>query len=477
MNNSFDCLIPAPQRIDVDEKNFLKISDINTFFIEDVFDGFANDIRKLFEFFSLSIKVATDSQKAQFILQRNSALPPESFSVTVTLQGIELSAADPAGAVYALAACRQMFFAAMICGPANARLTCGKVEDFPRFAFRSFHLDSARHFQSTAVIKRMLKLMSQFRLNYFHWHLVDSQGWRLQLKTTAGLENKYTSTPGFYTADDIKEIIDFAAKLNISIIPEVDFPGHSRGTLQYFPQYACVNAENPHEFCIGNPESKVFIKNVLREIMDLFPESKYIHIGGDEANSFNWDKCPRCQAAMQAEKCSNIRELENKFMCDIARFVLENGRFPIIWGTCSGQTYQPQTTIQAWLDIREPLRVAPNGNKVIYSVHTSLYFDYPANLSEPWENWMFELSERGVYMTDPYIIWPDKVKDVIIGTEACLWTETIPQWRVIPKLLPRLYAYSECAWSMPEHKDYQDFCRRKELLEAAGYMDYLVSEI
>ena len=475
MNNTFACLIPAPQRICVDEKNSLKISDINSFFAENIFNEFADDIRELFADFYLKSEAAADSENAQFTLRLNSALPPEAFSIVVTTQGITLSASDRAGIIYALSACRQMFFAAMICGPLNARLNCGQVEDFPRFAFRSFHLDSARHFQNTAVIKRMLKLMSQFRLNYFHWHLVDSQGWRLQLKTTAGLENKYTSTPGFYTADNIKEIIDFAARLNISIIPEVDFPGHSLGTLQYFPQYACINAEKPREFCLGNPESKMFIKNVLREIMDLFPASQYIHIGGDEAASTNWDKCPLCQTALKAENCSNIRELENKFMCDIARFVIDSGRQPIIWGTCSGQTYQAQTTIQAWLDIREPLRVAPNGNKVIYSVHTSLYFDYPANLSEPWETWMFELSERGVYMTDPFIIWPDKVKDVIIGTEACLWTETVPQWRVIPKLLPRLYAYSECAWSMPERKDYQDFCRRKELLEAAGYMDYLVS--
>jgi hexosaminidase len=117
--------------------------------------------------------------------------------------------------------------------------------------------------------------------------------------------------------------------------------------------------------------------------------------------------------------------------------------------------------------------VAPYGNKVIYSVHNSLYFDYPANLSEPWKTWMFELTAQGVYMTDPHIIWQDKVKDTIIGTEACLWTETVPQWRIIPKLLPRLYAYSECAWSDLDKKDYADFCRRQELLAAAGYLDYL----
>ena len=145
----------------------------------------------------------------------------------------------------------------------------------------------------------------------------------------------------------------------------------------------------------------------------------------------------------------------------------------MIWGTCSGQLYPPETIIQIWLDIREPLKVIPHGNKTVYSVHNSLYFDYPANLDEPWETWMFELSEKGVYMTDPYIIWPERVKDGTLGTEACLWTETVPQHRVMSKLFPRIFAYSECSWSMPENKSWHDFVRRKELLDAAGFTDFI----
>ena len=145
----------------------------------------------------------------------------------------------------------------------------------------------------------------------------------------------------------------------------------------------------------------------------------------------------------------------------------------MMWGTCSGQIYPSDTIMQAWLDIREPLRIAPNKNKVVYSVHTSLYFDYPANQSEPLESWMFELTEKGVYMTDPYILWEDTLSEIIMGPEACLWTETIPQWRIIPKLLPRLSALSECAWSRNDRKDYYDFLRRREYLEAAGSYEYL----
>jgi hexosaminidase len=471
--NTFDCLIPVPQRVEFSDKDTLTIAEIKNFYIDDFFVDFIGEIKELFSFFTYPVAPVDRQDNAQLVIFQ-AAMPPEGFRINIASDRISITAADSAGLRYAIEAMRQMIFAATISGPSAAQLTCGELEDFPRFSFRSFHLDSARHFQKPAVIKRMLKFMAAFRLNTFHWHLVYSQGWRLQLKSTAGLENRYTNTPGFYTAEEIAEIADFAQKLDISIIPEIDFPGHSKGTLQFFPQYACPNAsDNAKELCIGNPASKEFVKNILKEVMDLFPRSTHIHIGGDEANTDNWAQCPLCQAAMQKENCQTMRELENKFMYDIAQMVIDQNKTPIVWGTCSGQIYQKETVVQAWLDIREPLRVAPYGNKVIYSVHNSLYFDYPANLSEPWETWMFELTAQGVYMTDPHIIWQDKVKDTIIGTEACLWTETVPQWRIIPKMLPRLYAYSECAWSDPDKKDYADFCRRQELLAAAGYFDYL----
>ncbi len=469
--NTLNAFIPLPQKVSYTGE-FFKAEQLKSFYVAPEFAFYAPAVKELLEGFDFAVDSTAAPDQAQLKLCF-AECAPESFTLSVTPEAITLTAGCRAGALYAVNACRQMLFCALIKGAENAVLDCGYVEDAPRFAMRSMLLDSSRHFQSVKVIKQYLKLMAEFRLNTFHWHLVDSQGWRLQLKSTAGLENCYTNTPGFYTTEDIREITALADSLAIEIIPEIDVPGHSRGTLKFFPQYACVHAEHPTEFCLGNPEGEEFIKNIFAEVMELFPSSKYIHIGGDEADTANWDKCPRCREAMQKENCDNMRELENKFMNRIADFILQNNRKPIIWGTCSGQTYSKEVTIQSWLDIREPLKAAANGNPVIYSVHTSLYFDYPANLSEPWETWMFELSERGVYMCDPYIIWPDKVKDVTLGTEACLWTETVPQWRVIQKLLPRLYAYSECAWSKVENKDYSNFVQRKELLEAAGYQMYL----
>ena len=253
-------------------------------------------------------------------------------------------------------------------------------------------------------------------------------------------------------------------------------PGHSFNLLQQYPQYRCANGTGwISEYCLGNENAKKFLQEILREVMELFPASTYIHIGGDEANSANWEKCPDCRNALQKSNCRDFRELENKFMVEMAEFIQQNNRKPLVYSTNGSQVFPADITVQAALDIREPLKHIPHGNKIIYSMHTSLYFDYPANLSEPWETWMFEVSERAVYMCDPYIIWPEKVKDFIIGTEACLWTETIPEWRVLAKTMPRIFAFSEAAWSLPEVKDYHNFAARKEMLEAAGYIEYLYS--
>ncbi len=399
----------------------------------------------------------------------------DEWQLDVAENRVVLQAGSVSGMRYAIAALTQMMFAARIEGLQSDFLETVHIGDCPRFNWRGFHLDSARHFQSVGIVKKYIRMLAEFRINTFHWHLVDSEGWRYQSAVVSAPGAQGTVSFGQYSVDDLREVAAFAESLGVRIIPEVDVPGHSAMLLAHYPEYACDAADTGNELCIGNPATMDFLKRVFRELMDIFPASPIIHIGGDEAETAHWDACPVCRKAMQDKKLQNMRELENSFMVELSRFIVENRKTPMIWGTCSGQVYPPDTIIQVWLDIREPLRVAPNGNKIVYSVHNSLYFDYPANLSEPWETWMFELSERGVYMTDPHIIWADKVKDAILGIEACLWTETLPQWRVMRKLMPRLWAYSECAWSDSSRKNYADFVRRRELLEASGYVEYLYS--
>ena len=467
-NKTYSVLIPVPAQLEELSGKF-KVKKLSSYAIAPEFTGVIPELKRVFSTLQIDCKEAD----AAVFTVKTADLPDGAWEMTVSESGITAFAGDLTGASYAVNALAQMLFAATITGSPDAALDAVKISDTPRFPVRSFHLDCARHFQEKELVKKFLRILSLHRINTFHWHLADSCGWRYASKVAPLLDAKGEMCDGQYTVEEIREITHYAKSLGITVIPEVDVPGHSHYLLEHYPQFAC-NPSNPgNELCLGNPETMEFLKKIFAELMEIFPNSPIIHIGGDEALTASWDQCPKCQKAMREKGLKNTRELENAFMVELSGFIVNSGRTPMIWGTCSGQTYPDNTMIQIWLDIREPLKVAPHGNKMLYSVHSSLYFDYPANLSEPWETWMFELTEKGVYMTDPYIIWADKVKDNIIGTEACLWTETIPQHRIFAKLFPRIAAYSECAWSLPEKKEWQDFARRKELLEAAGYFDYV----
>ncbi len=469
MESSAEILLPIPAKLALNKEKF-PVRKLRTFAMDEKFRHAIAELQNLFKTIGLEVKQVTGN--ADFTVSKND-LAAGAWQMTVSENGIRAAAGDITGATYAVNALAQMLFAATITGDPEAVLDGVVIEDRPRFGWRSFHLDCARHFQDKETVKKFLRILSLNRINIFHWHLTDSQAWRYAGKVAPALDGKGELSYGQYSQKDIHEIVQFAQNLGITIVPEVDVPGHSAFLLSRYPQFACDPADPGEEFCIGKKTTMEFLKKIFAELMELFPDSPYIHIGGDEAQTLHWENCPACRQAMAEKGLSTMRELENQFMVDLSRFIVQNGRTPIIWGTCSGQNYPADTMIQVWLDIREPLKIAPHGNKIIYSVHSSLYFDYPADLNEPWENWMFELSEKGVYMTDPYIIWPDKVKDAIVGTEACLWTETIPQHRIFAKLFPRIFAYSECAWSMPERKSWNNFSRRKARLEAAGYTDYM----
>ncbi|MCI5779574.1 MAG: beta-N-acetylhexosaminidase [Lentisphaeria bacterium] len=425
-----------------------------------------------YAFAELRVEV-TEAADAAIRLHTAPSLPESAWEMRITPEKIVISASGAPGFSHGAGALIQMATVAAREGLQGAYLDCGTVEDAPRFPWRGFLLDSARHFQSAETVKQVIRLLAEFRINSFHWHLTDNDSWRIESKHLPALAGKGRRDDGFYTRRDLREVTELARELGVRIIPEVDVPGHSEALLAARPDLACDSQNPGREFCLGNPDGKRLIRRLFDELMEFFPDSPVIHLGGDEADTAHWEQCPRCQQAMREQNCAAPRELENAFMADLVRYVAAKGRTPMLWGTCSGQKYPPEAIMQAWLDIREPLRIAKDGNKVVYSIHTSLYFDYPSDLSEPLENWMFQLSEQGVYMTDPYVIWEEQLKDVILGPEACLWTETVPEWRVLRKILSRLPAYAECAWSRPDRKDYYDFIRRRDQLKSAGYFELL----
>ena len=467
--NTLNCLIPAPAKVAATAGIF-PLRRADTLAASPEAAKAAGKLRAAFARLRTGLADAAD---AAVTLQTSPALPDEAWKLEITPDRIVLSASEARGFSYGVGALIQMLMIAAREDFASAHLDCGTVEDAPRFAWRGFMLDSARRFQSTDTVKQVIRMLAEFRINSFHWHLTDNDSWRFASKHLPDFAGRGKRDDGLYSRKDLCEVAELARSLGVRVVPEIDVPGHSESLLAALPELACDARDPGREFCLGNPDGRRLIRRLFDELMEIFPDSPYIHLGGDEAETARWEACPKCRRAREEGNFASFRELENDFMADLVRYVAAKGRTPMLWGTCSGQKYPPEAVMQAWLDIREPLRIAQDGNKVVYSIHTSLYFDYPAHQGEPLENWMFELSERGVYMTDPCVIWEEQLKDTILGPEACLWTETVPEWRVIPKILPRLPAYAECAWSRPERKDYYDFVRRRDQLEAAGYFELL----
>lgn len=478
--NTLDSIIPIPKSVR-HEAGTLKTEDIKYYSLPENCPKSIEDALKSFMYAVSAhwIPLEKDSEKGVLRLQLDSSLGAECWVCDVTHDGIVLCGGDRAGLRYALDSFAQMYLVATTDGPSRGLLNLGHIEDAPRFAWRGFLLDSSRHFQRAETIKNVLRLMPHFRMNKFHWHLIDSQGFRMPSKSLPKMGQYWDHVPGQYTVEEMKEIEDYAAELDIEIIPELDAPAHSNAFLRAYPEYACDPNNTGEEICIGNPKCMEMLKDLYKEILELLPRTRYIHIGGDEAETEHWEHCPVCQQAMKKLGITDIRQLEHKFMVSLMEEVKKLGCTPISWSIPSIQhaTYPneiPQDAyVQTWLDLREPIYWAKQGHKVIYSLHTSLYLDYPQNFSETHAPWMFILDEKGVYICEPYGLWGDLVKDSIQGVEAALWTETVPEWQIMSKLFSRLPAYAECNWSMPERKDWFDFSRRKENLEGVGYYELL----
>ena len=363
-------------------------------------------LEHLAEWLSLEWRPATTGE---LTVSLNTNLPPEGWTIHITPEGLRITGADAAGLRYGLESLAQLLHVSASEGPLNAQLPCGHIKDSPRFAWRGLLLDSARHFQRPATVKKVLRLMAHFRLNRLHWHLIDSQGFRLPLPSFPKTREIAVLSGGQYTPKDLQEIAELATELGVEIVPELDFPGHCGGLLRMYPQYACDPAHPSNECCLGNPATMTMLQRLYGEAMALLPASKYIHVGGDEAGTSHWEHCPCCQAAIRAQGLSGTRHLEHRFMAELKRFVREQlGRETISWSIPTNATQRfplecPQEEIiQTWLELREPLFWANRGNRIIYSLHTSLYLDYPRNFSETHVPWMFHLGDEQIYLCDPY---------------------------------------------------------------------------
>jgi len=417
---------------------------------------------------------------------------PEAYQINVNSQKITISAPTANGVFYGIQTLRKSVPAGKIRAVVFQPVV---INDAPRFPYRGMHLDVARHFFSIDEVKTYIDLLALHNINTFHWHLTDDQGWRVEIKkypklteigskreeTVIGKNSgKYDGIPygGFYTQNQCREIVAYAAERYINVIPEIDMPGHMLGALEAYPELGCTGGPykvwrkwgiSEDVLCVGNDNTLKFIEDVLTEIVDIFP-SKYIHIGGDECPKTSWKKCPKCQAKIQElglvgnEKHTAEELLQSYFISKAEKIINSKGRSIIGWDEILEGGIAPNATVMSWRGVNGGIVAAQQKHDVIMTPNTYCYFDYYQTDDidgEPFGIGGY-LPLKKVYDYEPLpTTLNDDEKKHILGVQANVWTEYIPNFRHVEYMtLPRMSALCEVQWSKPEQKNYNDFLSR-----------------
>jgi len=412
-------------------------------------------------------------------------LPDQGYRLTITSQQI-IVAGKGAGLFYGIQTLLQLI---PVDHGATIKLPCAQIEDYPRFGYRGFMLDVCRHFFSVEFVKKTIDMMAYYKLNNFHWHLTDDQGWRIEIKkyprlTEIGSQRAQTvignyhdrtpqqfdNTPygGFYTQDQIREVVKYAADRYITVIPEIEMPGHSMAALAAYPELSCDPSKTYKTYetwgvvkDVYCPSDKTFdfLEDVLTEVMELFP-SKYIHIGGDEVPKDAWKQSAFCQKLIRKLKLKNEEELQSYFIQRIEKFVNSKGRSIIGWDEILEGGLSPNATVMSWRGEAGGIAAARQSHDVIMTPSSGgLYLDHAQSRGgEPLSIGGYTpLSATYNYNPTPAVLTPDQQK-FIMGVQANLWTEYIPtEPKVEYMLYPRLLALSEVAWTPLANKNFKDF--------------------
>ena len=389
-------------------------------------------------------------------LVKDVALPGDGWKISIEPTTVTVSASNDAGMTYAVSAVIQMLAIATTAGKGRfLAMTCGTAEAVPRFQWRGFMLDSARHFRSKENVIKLLHILAHYRYNVFHWHLTDNEGWRTPSKVCPELPGKGELQDGFYSYEDIAEVRAVAKKLNIKIVPELDLPGHSRRLVNVLPEMGCASGAGD-EVCIGKAEVRAKIGELLDEFMALFPESTEIHIGGDEACSKHWEACPDCQKAVKERNLQSVRELEHEFVLSLIKQVQDSGRTAIVWNDAG--VYPQDVIVQMWVE-KNRLETLKNGNKVIMSGCSRCYTDRLYDWELQLVDFQTYVNVNDTYMYDPYTGHED-YRDQILGVEGCAWGGYLAERRLFNKIMPRLTALAEVCCGDPRQKFWTSFAKR-----------------
>ena len=454
---------------------------------------------------------ATGKVKGLLFL-RDASFGPEGYGIVVESGRATVRAGGLPGVLYALETLRQMLPVAIygnrVAEKEHWALPCCEIRDEPRFAWRGMHLDCSRHFWQVNEIKRYLDVMAMYKLNRFHWHLTDDQGWRIEIKafpllsqiacwregTMVGHDfssNDGIRYGGFYTQDQIREVVAYAAARGITVVPEIDLPGHMLAALSAYPELGCTGGPyaawtkwgvSDQVLCVGKESTFEFLQSVLAEVAELFP-GEYIHIGGDECPKTAWEQCPHCQArirelGLQADEHFSAEQyLQNYVTKRIQDFLATLGKKVIGWDEILEGELAPGATVMSWRGTAGAVQAAAQGFDAILTPVSHCYFDYrqaenPAG--EP-DGFHGVVTLEKIYSLDPLAGVDPAAAHHILGVQANLWTEYISTPSHLEyMLLPRLLALAEVQWCPDGQRDWERFQRvlathQFPVLDQAGY--------
>ena len=451
-------------------------------YIEDMLSSYENDADK-----SCIRLIVTDSLEG--------ISSPEGYKMAITPEEITVSATSGAGLFYGLQTMLQM------AGDGNT-IACGTITDEPAFAYRGLMLDVSRHFFGKEFIKKQIDAIAHFKMNRLHLHLTDGAGWRIEIKKYPRLTNfaawrkpglwkdwwagdrKYVNEGtegaygGYYTQDDIREIVKYAQERYVTIIPEIEMPAHSEETLTAYPELSCTHEPYKQaDFCVGNEKTFEFLENVLTEVMELFP-SEYIHIGGDEAAKQSWPTCPLCQKRMKEEGLKDVNELQSYLIHRIEKFVNSKGSQIIGWDEILDGGLAPNATVMSWRGVEGGLAAINSGHKAIMTPGNYCYLDsyQDAPHTQPMAFGPYMPLEK-VYSYNPTEGMDTEKAKLIYGVQGNLWAEYIPTEDMVEYMVyPRILAIAEIGWSNPVERNFGEFRERAvtaiEGLRAKGYRTF-----
>lgn len=501
-------IVPEPEKMVLDKGEFV-FSSKTTIAVDNSAQqsDVASQLAGLFEQSAGFVpKFVDDVSQADVAFVTDSTLKEEAYRLIVSADKVRIESSDSKGAYYGVQTLRQLLPAELE-SPTVTKNVCWNVpvltiEDSPRFEYRGLMLDVSRFFMPKETVLKIINAAAMLKINKLHFHLVDDQGWRLEIKkypklTEVGAWRVYREGPfslkknptapgeetpvgGYYTQADIKEIVSFAAERQIEVIPEIEMPAHSNSALAAYPQYACpvidhyisvlpgMGGRNSNVvYCAGNDSVYAFLQDVLDEVLELFP-SEYIHLGGDEANKEAWEKCPKCRARMRKEGITNVEDLQGYFMDRMTKYVQSKGRTVIGWDEWTNSKVPEGAVIFGWQGLGTAgYKAAQQGHKFVMTPSQILYLDYYQGPQwfEP-RTYFGNNTMKKIYDYEPVQAdWEAKAAENLLGVQASMWTEFIESPEHVEYMVfPRVAALADIAWAQKGTKNWAGFLKRLDKL-------------